>query len=82
MQIGAEETDIFMLVMNNEGMKHLLETKFTLNASAGIAAGPVGRSATARTDATLSSGESGVVAITRCVCWCHSLEAALFKRSG
>jgi len=40
-QIGAAETDIFMLVMNDRGMKHLLESKFTLDASAGVAAGPL-----------------------------------------
>jgi lipid-binding SYLF domain-containing protein len=54
-QIGAAETDIFMLVMNDRGMKHLLESKFTLDASAGVAAGPVGRSASAKTDAQMSA---------------------------
>ena len=52
-QIGAAETDIFMLVMNDRGMKHLLESKFTLDASAGVAAGPVGRSTSAQTDAQM-----------------------------
>jgi len=56
LQIGGAETDIFMLVMNDEGMKRLLESKFTLDASAGVAAGPVGRSSTAATDAKLSAG--------------------------
>lgn len=55
-QIGGAETDIFMLVMNNEGMKKLLDSKFTLDASAGVAAGPVGRAATAQTDARLTAG--------------------------
>jgi lipid-binding SYLF domain-containing protein len=55
-QIGAAETDIFMLVMNQEGMEKLLESKFTLDASAGVAAGPVGRSSTAQTDAHLTAG--------------------------
>jgi SH3 domain-containing YSC84-like protein 1 len=55
-QIGAAETDIFMLVMNDEGMRHLLESKFTLDASVGVAAGPIGRSATAETDARVSTG--------------------------
>jgi lipid-binding SYLF domain-containing protein len=52
-QIGAAETDIFMLVMNDRGMKHLLESKFTLDASAGVAAGPLGRSTSAQTDAQM-----------------------------
>jgi SH3 domain-containing YSC84-like protein 1 len=56
LQIGAAETDIFMLVMNQEGMRRLLESKFTLDASAGVAAGPVGRSARASTDAKVTAG--------------------------
>lgn len=55
-QIGGAETDIFMLVMNEEGMKKLLDSKFTLDASAGIAAGPLGRSSTAQTDGHLTAG--------------------------
>jgi SH3 domain-containing YSC84-like protein 1 len=55
-QIGGAETDIFMLVMNKEGMEKLLESKFTLDASAGVAAGPVGRSSSAKTDAHLTAG--------------------------
>lgn len=55
-QIGVAETDIFMLVMNERGMKRLLDSKFTLDAKAGVAAGPVGRSAEARTDAFASAG--------------------------
>jgi SH3 domain-containing YSC84-like protein 1 len=55
-QIGVAETDIFMLVMNDEGMKKLLESKFTLDANAGIAAGPLGRSASAKTDAKVTAG--------------------------
>lgn len=56
LQIGAAETDIFMLVMNKEGMDKLLDSKFTLDAAAGVAAGPVGRSSTAKTDAHLTAG--------------------------
>jgi lipid-binding SYLF domain-containing protein len=56
LQIGAAETDIFMLVMNKEGMEKLLESKFTLDANAGVAAGPVGRSSSAKTDAHLTAG--------------------------
>jgi SH3 domain-containing YSC84-like protein 1 len=56
LQVGAAETDIFMLVMNDEGMKKLLDSKFTLDANAGIAAGPLGRSASAKTDARVTAG--------------------------
>jgi SH3 domain-containing YSC84-like protein 1 len=56
LQIGGAETDIFMLVMNDEGMKKLFESKFTLDANAGVAAGPVGRSTAAKTDARLTAG--------------------------
>lgn len=54
-QIGASSTDVVMLVMNRRGMRRLLEDKFTLGAEAAVAAGPVGRSATAQTDVQLSA---------------------------
>lgn len=54
-QIGVSDTDLVLLVMNSEGMRHLLSDKFTLGAQAGVAAGPVGRQATAETDAMLSA---------------------------
>src|SRR5271154_1927975 len=41
-QIGASETDVALLVMNDGGMRHLLSDKFTLGGDASIAAGPVG----------------------------------------
>jgi len=49
-QIGASETDVALLVMNDGGMKHLLSDKFTLGGEATVAAGPVGRDAAAQTD--------------------------------
>jgi len=52
-QIGASETDVVLLVMNDGGMKHLLSDKFTLGGDASVAAGPVGRSAAAQTDAEM-----------------------------
>jgi lipid-binding SYLF domain-containing protein len=54
-QIGGTETDVFMLVMNEKGMDRLLSTKFTLGGDASVAAGPVGRSAQAETDAALTA---------------------------
>jgi len=44
-----------MLVMNEKGMNRLLSSKFTLGADATIAAGPVGRSAEAATDAAMTA---------------------------
>jgi len=54
-QIGASETDVVLLVMNERGMKHLLSDKFTLGADASVAAGPIGRDASAQTDAMMNA---------------------------
>jgi lipid-binding SYLF domain-containing protein len=50
-QIGGSETDVIMLVMNQRGAEKLLSSKFTLGGEGEVAAGPVGRTATAQTDA-------------------------------
>jgi lipid-binding SYLF domain-containing protein len=55
LQIGAESTDVVMLIMNREGIDSLLKDKFTLGGDASVAAGPVGREATAETDAALKA---------------------------
>jgi lipid-binding SYLF domain-containing protein len=52
-QIGGSSTDVIMLVMNSRGAEKLLASKFTVGADAAIAAGPVGRQASAQTDATM-----------------------------
>jgi SH3 domain-containing YSC84-like protein 1 len=54
-QIGAEATDVVMLVMNREGIDSLLKSKFTLGGEASVAGGPVGRSSTAETDAAMKA---------------------------
>ncbi len=54
-QIGGSETDVIMLVMNERGMRRLLTSKFTLGADASVAAGPVGRTTTAQTDAFMTA---------------------------
>src|ERR1700675_4529089 len=54
-QIGASETDVVLLVMNDGGMKHVLSDKFTIGGDATAAAGPVGRDASAQTDAMLNA---------------------------
>jgi len=52
-QIGGEATDFVMLVMNERGASGILSSKVKLGADASVAAGPVGRTASAETDATL-----------------------------
>jgi lipid-binding SYLF domain-containing protein len=52
-QIGGSQTDLILLVMNERGADKLLSSKFTLGAEGSVAAGPVGRTATAQTDAQM-----------------------------
>jgi SH3 domain-containing YSC84-like protein 1 len=54
-QIGGSETDAILLVMNERGADRLLSSKFTLGGEGDVAAGPVGRSATAQTDAKFTA---------------------------
>jgi lipid-binding SYLF domain-containing protein len=49
-QIGGQAVDYIMVIMNDQGMKNLLESKFKLGADASVAAGPVGRAAAGSTD--------------------------------
>jgi lipid-binding SYLF domain-containing protein len=50
-QIGGEATDLILLVMNDRGMESILSSKVKLGADASVAGGPVGRTASADTDA-------------------------------
>lgn len=54
-QIGGSETDVVLLVMNQRGADRLLQSQFTLGGEGDVAAGPVGRSATAQTDAKFTA---------------------------
>src|SRR6202790_324405 len=54
-QIGGEATDFVLLVMNDRGANSLLHSKVKLGADASVAAGPVGRTTAADTDAYLRS---------------------------
>ena len=54
-QIGAQKIDLIMLVMNDNGLKGLLEDKFEMGGEASVAAGPVGRQTSATTNATLDA---------------------------
>ena len=61
-QIGAQSVDLVLLVMNDEGVRRVLDDRFTLGGDLSIAAGPIGRSASAATDLRL---ESQILAYSR-----------------
>jgi lipid-binding SYLF domain-containing protein len=54
-QVGASATDIVLLFMNNEAVGGLMKDKFELGAEAAVAGGPVGRNASAGTDALMQA---------------------------
>ncbi|MDQ6957612.1 MAG: lipid-binding SYLF domain-containing protein [Mariprofundaceae bacterium] len=55
LQFGGQSTDLVLVIMNNQGMKGLIKSEFTLGADASVAAGPVGRKAQASVDVELKS---------------------------
>lgn len=55
LQIGFQQIDLVMLIMNREGMEKLLGDKFTIGADASAAAGPVGRQTSAETNIRLDA---------------------------
>ncbi|PWU00259.1 MAG: hypothetical protein C5B51_25350 [Terriglobia bacterium] len=55
LQIGVSSSDVVLLIMNERGMNRLTTSKFTIGGEATAAAGPVGRDATAQTDALLTA---------------------------
>ena len=55
LQIGFSSSDVVLLVMNERGMKRLTQDKFTIGGEATAALGPVGRDATAQTDAMMTA---------------------------
>ncbi len=54
-QAGGTEIDVILAIMNKRGVERLLSNKFTLGADASVAAGPVGRTASAQTDAAMTA---------------------------
>ncbi|HWB84248.1 MAG TPA: lipid-binding SYLF domain-containing protein [Bryobacteraceae bacterium] len=54
-QLGVSSTDVILLIMNDRGMQRLTTSKFTIGGDATAAAGPVGRNATAQTDALMTA---------------------------
>jgi len=55
LQIGAEGVDLVMIIQNERGMQHLINSNFELGGDASAAAGPVGRHASADTDWKLNT---------------------------
>ena len=55
LQIGGQSVDLILVIMNLSGLESMLNTKFTLGGDASVAAGPVGRTASAETDALMSA---------------------------
>jgi lipid-binding SYLF domain-containing protein len=55
LQVGAEQIDLVLLMMNRKGVERLLDNKLNLGADASVAAGPVGRAGSASTDARLTA---------------------------
>ena len=53
LQLGGSDTDVILAVLNDRGVDRLLSSRFTVGADAAVAAGPVGRQASAQTDATM-----------------------------
>jgi lipid-binding SYLF domain-containing protein len=54
-QVGGTEIDVVLAIMNKRGVSRLLSNKFTLGADASVAAGPLGRTAAAQTDAAMTA---------------------------
>ena len=55
LQVGGSATDVILLFMNTEGLKKLINSKVELGGDASVAAGPVGREASAATDASMNA---------------------------
>lgn len=55
LQIGGQSSDIVLFIMSEKGARSLVRSEFTLGGDASVAAGPVGRQATADTDVALNA---------------------------
>jgi len=55
LQLGVEGTDVVILVLNDDGARSLMKSKVQLGAEASVAAGPVGRTAEASTNAQMKA---------------------------
>lgn len=80
-QIGAQAVDLVMLIMNDKGMNDLLSSKFKLGANGSVAAGPVGRDASASTDWKMKA-EVLTYSRTRGLFAGLTLDGAVIKQDG
>jgi lipid-binding SYLF domain-containing protein len=55
LQIGGQSVDLILVIMNISGMESMLDSEFTLGGDVSVAAGPVGRTAAAETDAWMTA---------------------------
>ncbi len=78
LQLGGQSSDVVFLVMNRNGINHLVKSKFTIGGDASAAAGPKGRSAAAATDVTMRA-EILTYARTRGLFAGVSLDGAVVK---
>ena len=78
LQLGGQSSDVVFLVMNRNGINHLVKSKFTIGGDASAAAGPKGRSAAAATDITMRA-EILTYARTRGLFAGVSLDGAVVK---
>jgi lipid-binding SYLF domain-containing protein len=90
-QIGAEKIDYVLVVLNDDGLKGLLEDKFEFGGEASVAAGPVGRTVAASTNATLdariltysrSQGAFAGISLKGAVIKPSDLNQAIYKKSA
>jgi lipid-binding SYLF domain-containing protein len=80
-QIGAGETDLVFIVMNRDGMRKIMQDKFTVGGDASVMAGPLGRTAEAQTD-VLMHAEILAYSRSRGVFAGVSLEGATLRPDG
>ncbi len=81
LQLGVSSTDYILLFMNRDGIEKLLQDKFTLGGDAAVAAGPVGRSATAATEVQMTAKILGY-SRSKGLFAGLSLEGAVLRPSG
>ena len=81
LQIGIEDVDLVMLVMNDRGLQHLLSSKFELTGEGSVAAGPVGRHASAGTDWKMNT-ELLTYSRSKGVFACLTLEGAVVEQDN
>ena len=67
-QIGGQEVDLLLVVIDQKGLEQLASNQFKLGADAGVSAGPVGRNSEASTDVQMRAQDPQLLAVPRPVC--------------